>query len=62
LKFFATTVRYDKNSEEYTVSLKVASRSRIPPFIVMAVMGAANARETAGKDVNHLEVGQPGAV
>ncbi len=40
--------------------LKVARRGRIPPFIVMDVMRAANEREAAGGDVVHLEVGQPG--
>ncbi len=40
--------------------LKVASRGRVPPFIVMDVMRAANARAAAGEDVLHLEVGQPG--
>ena len=40
--------------------LKVAGRGSIPPFIVMDVMRAANEREASGKDVYHLEVGQPG--
>ncbi len=40
--------------------LKVAQRGRIPPFIVMDVMRAANQREAAGGDVLHMEVGQPG--
>ncbi len=40
--------------------LKVADRGRVPPFIVMDVMRAANEREAAGGDVLHLEVGQPG--
>ncbi|GAB6052353.1 aminotransferase class I/II-fold pyridoxal phosphate-dependent enzyme [Magnetospira thiophila] len=39
--------------------LKVARRAQIPPFIVMDVMRAANARAEAGKPVLHLEVGQP---
>lgn len=39
--------------------LKVADRGRIPPFIVMDVMRAANERMAAGHDVLHLEVGQP---
>ncbi|CCQ72400.1 pyridoxal phosphate-dependent aminotransferase [Magnetospira sp. QH-2] len=43
------------------MALKVASRATVPPFIVMDVMRAANAREMAGKDVLHLEVGQPGS-
>jgi aspartate/methionine/tyrosine aminotransferase len=37
-----------------------SSRSGIPPFIVMDVMRAAAAREEAGADVIHMEVGQPG--
>ncbi len=42
------------------MALKVAQRGRVPPFIVMDVMRAANEREAAGGDVLHLEVGQPG--
>ncbi len=34
-------------------------RGRVPPFIVMDVLRDANARAAAGKDVLHLEVGQP---
>ena len=41
------------------MTLKVARRGLIPPFIVMEVMRAANARAAAGGDVIHLEVGQP---
>ena len=37
----------------------IASRSGIAPFYVMEVMKAAAARERAGGDVLHLEVGQP---
>ena len=40
--------------------LKVAQRGMIDPFIVMDVMRAANDLAAAGKDVLHLEVGQPG--
>lgn len=40
--------------------LKIARRGRIPPFIVMDVMRAANEREASGGDVLHMEVGQPG--
>jgi len=40
--------------------LKVATRGRVPPFIVMDVMRAANQRAAAGEDVLHLEIGQPG--
>jgi aspartate/methionine/tyrosine aminotransferase len=35
-------------------------RGRVPPFIAMDVLRAANAREEAGRSVIHLEVGQPG--
>jgi len=41
------------------VALKIANRSDISPFIVMDVMRSANTREASGKDVLHLEVGQP---
>jgi len=41
------------------VPLKVAARGAIPPFIVMEVVRAAAAREAAGGDVLHLEIGQP---
>jgi len=41
------------------MALKVSRRSEVPPFIVMDVMAAAARREAAGKDVLHLEVGQP---
>ncbi len=40
---------------------KVAARGRIPPFIAMEVLRAANERAAAGHDVLHLEIGQPGA-
>jgi len=39
--------------------LKAAERGNIPPFIVMDVMQAASEREASGKDVLHMEVGQP---
>lgn len=42
------------------MTLKVATRGQIPPFIVMDVMRAANERDRAQGDVVHLEVGQPG--
>jgi aspartate/methionine/tyrosine aminotransferase len=41
------------------MTLKLAQRSRIAPFIVMDVLRAANERAAAGGDVLHLEVGQP---
>jgi aspartate/methionine/tyrosine aminotransferase len=40
--------------------LKVAKRGAVDPFIVMDVMQAAAARAAEGKEVLHLEVGQPG--
>lgn len=42
------------------MALKVAERGRVPPFIVMDVLRAANERAAAGETVLHLEVGQPG--
>jgi aspartate/methionine/tyrosine aminotransferase len=41
------------------MTIKVAARGRISPFLVMDVMRAANERAAAGFDVMHLEVGQP---
>ena len=41
------------------MSLKVARRGRIAPFIVMDVLRAANERAAAGADILHLEIGQP---
>ncbi|MDH3233380.1 MAG: pyridoxal phosphate-dependent aminotransferase [Alphaproteobacteria bacterium] len=41
------------------MTLKVAQRGNIPPFIVMDVMRAAFEREAAKGDVLHMEVGQP---
>jgi aspartate/methionine/tyrosine aminotransferase len=40
-------------------NLRPSTRSRIPPFYVMEVMRAAEARERAGQPVLHMEVGQP---
>ncbi|MDJ0947065.1 MAG: aminotransferase class I/II-fold pyridoxal phosphate-dependent enzyme [Kiloniellales bacterium] len=42
------------------MALKAAQRGKVPPFIVMDVMRAAAAREAAGGEVLHMEVGQPG--
>ncbi len=39
--------------------MKLAKTREIPPFIVMEVMKQAAAREVAGADVLHMEVGQP---
>ncbi len=41
------------------MALKIAKRGGIPPFIVMDVLRAANARAARGEEVLHLEVGQP---
>jgi len=41
------------------MSLKVGRRAAVPPFIVMDVMKAAAERAAAGRDVLHMEVGQP---
>jgi aspartate/methionine/tyrosine aminotransferase len=41
------------------MALKASSRGNVPPFIVMDVLAAANARAEAGHAVFHLEVGQP---
>ena len=43
-----------------TVRPVAAQRSAISPFIVMDMLRAANERAASGKDVLHLEVGQPG--
>jgi aspartate/methionine/tyrosine aminotransferase len=40
--------------------LKIAARSRVAPFIAMAVLARANVHAAAGRDVVHLEVGEPG--
>ena len=40
--------------------LKISKRGEVPPFIVMDVMRQANAMEAEGKNVLHMEVGQPG--
>lgn len=41
------------------MSFKVSSRGRIPPFIAMDVLRAANERAATGAEVLHLELGQP---
>jgi aspartate/methionine/tyrosine aminotransferase len=43
------------------MTLRASRRGRVPPFIAMDVLRAANEREAAGADVIHLEVGQPGS-
>lgn len=39
--------------------MKVSRRSAVDPFIVMDVMEAARAAEAAGRNIIHMEVGQP---
>jgi aspartate/methionine/tyrosine aminotransferase len=41
------------------MTLKVARRAAVPPFIAMEVLRAANERAAAGERVLHLEIGQP---
>ncbi len=36
-------------------------RSRVAPFLAMDVLGAAGTLERAGRDIVHLELGEPGA-
>ena len=40
--------------------MRNSTRSGVDPFIVMDVMEAARAAEAAGRDIIHMEVGQPG--
>ncbi|MEM7521585.1 MAG: aminotransferase class I/II-fold pyridoxal phosphate-dependent enzyme, partial [Pseudomonadota bacterium] len=40
--------------------MRISSRSAVDPFIVMDVMEAAAKAEAAGRDIIHMEVGQPG--
>jgi aspartate/methionine/tyrosine aminotransferase len=40
--------------------LKIAARSQIAPFIAMDVLARANAQAVAGREIIHLEVGEPG--
>ena len=39
--------------------MKVSSRSAVPPFAVMEILAAANARRAAGEDVLNLCAGEP---
>lgn len=41
------------------MTLRIARRGLVPPFIAMDVLRAANERAAAGDEVLHLEVGQP---
>lgn len=40
--------------------MRTSRRGAVDPFIVMDVMEAARAAEAAGRDIVHMEVGQPG--
>ena len=40
--------------------MKKSNRSNVDPFIVMDVMEAARKAEQSGKNIIHMEVGQPG--
>jgi aspartate/methionine/tyrosine aminotransferase len=40
--------------------MHTSARGTVDPFIVMDVMEAARAAEAAGRDIIHMEVGQPG--
>ena len=40
-------------------TLKIAKRSKMPPFMAMDVMRLAAELDTKGHDIVHLEVGQP---
>jgi aspartate/methionine/tyrosine aminotransferase len=40
-------------------SMKVAARAHVPPFAVMEILAAANARRAAGEDVLNLCAGEP---
>ncbi len=42
------------------MTLKIARRAHVPPFVVMDVLREANDRAAAGESVLHLEIGQPG--
>ena len=41
--------------------VKVAARSQVPPFAVMEIIAAANARRALGQDVLNLAAGEPAA-
>ena len=41
------------------MKLKVSTRGQVPPFKVMDVMREANLLAANGRDILHLEVGQP---
>ena len=49
-----------RSPETSARSLAPSLRSAVDPFVVMDVMREANARQAAGGDIIHMEVGQPG--
>jgi len=44
---------------EHTMTLKISKTRRIPAFLAMQVMQEAQHLQAAGRDIIHLEVGQP---
>ena len=46
--------------EMEALNMRLSRRSDVDPFIVMDVMEAAAQAEASGRDIIHLEVGQPG--
>jgi aspartate/methionine/tyrosine aminotransferase len=47
-------------ADALTIAAEGSERSRIQSFMVMDVMRAASAEEAAGRNIVHMEVGQPG--
>ncbi len=46
--------------QERPMDERSSRRGTISPFVVMDIMRAANERQAAGRDIVHMEVGQPG--
>ena len=55
-----TTERLTAAAAVIAQGVPASARSAIPSFIVMDVMCAALAAENAGRNIIHMEVGQPG--
>lgn len=56
-----TNTQRSNETEALAARARLASaRSQIPSFMVMDVMRAAARHEAAGRDIIHMEVGQPG--
>ena len=47
---------------EFPSRFEPSRRSAVAPFLAMDVLGAAGALERAGRDIVHLEIGEPGAL